>query len=96
MYDNMTSTAGKAVCLKGWEVTGILGAVKKGLKELAHIDPFNDIDPLASVSFENEDPLGNALERDMYIHENDPDSDSDYVDNDGNIFTILEDDMADL
>ena len=69
MYDHMTSTAAKAVCLKGWEVTGILGAVKKGLKELAHIDPFNDIDPLASVSFENEDPLGNALQRDMYIHE---------------------------
>ena len=73
MYDHMTSTAGKAVCLKGWEVTGMLGAVKKGLKELApRIDPFNDIDPLASVSFENEDPLENALEKDMYIHENDP------------------------
>ena len=26
----------------------------------------------------------------------DPDSDSDYEDDDGNIFTILEDDMADL
>ena len=97
MYDHMTSAAGKAVCLKAWEVTGILGAVKKGLKELAHIDPFNDIDPLASVSFENEDPLENPLERDMYIHEDDPvDSESDYEDDDGNIFGILEDDMADL
>ena len=57
MYDHMNPTAGKAVCLKDWEVTGRLGGVKKGLKELAHIDPSNDIDPLASVSFENEDPL---------------------------------------
>ena len=48
------------------------------------------------TSIENEDPLENALERDMYIHENDPDSDSDYEDDDGNIFTILEDAMADL
>jgi hypothetical protein len=96
MYDHMTSTAGKAVCLKAWEVTGISAAVKKGLGELANIDPFNDIDPLlACDSFENEDRLENSLERDMYIHENNLDSDSDYEDDVGNIFSILEDDMAD-
>ena len=46
VYNHMTSSEGKAICLKRWDVAGISGAVKKGLREMAHIDPFNDIDPL--------------------------------------------------
>lgn len=65
MYDHMPPGAGKAVCLKCWEVTGISGSVKKVLKDLAHVDPFHNIDPLASVSFKNEVPLENPFERDM-------------------------------
>ena len=65
MYDNMPPAAGKAVCLKCWEVTGISGSVKKVLKDLAQVDPFHNSDPLASVSFKNEVPLENPFERDM-------------------------------
>ena len=94
VYNHMSSSEGKAICLKGWDVAGISGAVKKGLREMAHIDPFNDIDPLADVSFGSEDSLEH--EREMYIHDADEvDSYSEYEDDDGNIFSILEDDIDD-
>ena len=70
MYDDVTSVAGDAACFKDQEVPGISGAVQKGLKKLPHINPFNDIDPLASEFFENEDCLESPLERGMCIHEN--------------------------
>ena len=47
MYNHMTSS-GKDVCLKGWKVAGILDAAEKGLEELPNLDPFHDIDPLAT------------------------------------------------
>ena len=34
------------MCLKGWEVSGIKAAVKKGLSKLLCLDPFSDIDPM--------------------------------------------------
>ena len=40
LFDHMTSPAGKAVSLKGWEVAGITDAVKKGTPGLPSLDPF--------------------------------------------------------
>mgnify|MGYP001799009236 FL=1 len=48
MYNHMTSEEGRKVTLKGWEVSGILGAVQKGLAGLPNLDPFDEIDPLPS------------------------------------------------
>ena len=45
----MTSSEGRDVCLKGWKVAGILDAAEKGREELPNLDPFHDIDPLATV-----------------------------------------------
>ena len=57
IFYHMTSVVGEAASLKDWEVTGVSEAVWKGLIELVRINPFNDIDPLGSVSFEKEDSL---------------------------------------
>ena len=48
MYNHMTSEEGRKVTLKGWEVSGILGTVQKGLAGLPNLDPFDEIDPLPS------------------------------------------------
>ena len=94
VYNHMTSAAGKPICLKGWQVSGISEAVCKGLKEMAHIDPFHDIDPLTETQCQDENVL--LHEREMYIQDAvEDDSDSEYEDNDGNIFNILEDDDDD-
>lgn len=97
IYDHMTSAEGKKVCLKGWDVAGISDAVKKGLNQMALIDPFHDIDPLSEVAVEDEDSDDNEdYEREMYINEiADEDSESEYEDDDGNIFSILQDDLDD-
>ena len=90
----MTSAEGKKFCLKRWDVTGISDAVRKGLKRMAHIDLFHDINPLAETSFESEDSL--EYEQEMYINDiEEKESGSEYEDNDGNIFSILEDDLDD-
>ena len=92
VYDYMTSGDGKPICLKGSEVAGIVGAVSKGLEGMAHIDPFHHIDSLSDTQFEIEVPL--LHERHMYIQPADEfDSDSEYENDDGNIFNILQDDM---
>ena len=94
VYNHMTSAEGKKVCLKGWDVAGISDAVRKGLKGIAHINPLHDIDPLAETSFESEDSL--EYKREMYINDiEEEESGSEYEDNDGNIFNILEDDLDD-
>ena len=49
LFDHMTSPAGKAVSLKGWEVAGITDAVKKETSGLPSLDPFHDIDPLSFI-----------------------------------------------
>ena len=46
MYNEMTSAAGKQVCLKGWQVAGIKDAVTQSLSSLASLDPFTDINPM--------------------------------------------------
>ena len=61
MYNHMTSSEGRDVCLKGWKVTGILDAAEKGLEELPNLDPFYDIDPLA-ISDSLEEVDGNKSE----------------------------------
>ena len=67
---------------------------QKGIEKNGHIDPFHDIDPLAETSFESEDSL--EYEREMYINDiEEEQSGSEYEDNDGNIFNILEDDLDD-
>ena len=63
----MTSVVGEAASLKDWEVTGVSEAVWKGLIELVRINPFNDIDPLGSVSFEKEDSLESSWKRRAYL-----------------------------
>ena len=68
MYNNMTSSEGRGVCLKGWKVTGILDATQKGLDGLQNLDPFHDTDPLAtSDSLEEVNGNGSNTERNMYI-----------------------------
>ena len=64
VYDHMTSGDGKPICLKGWEVAGIAGAVSKGFEGMAHIDPFHHIDPLSDTQFEIEAPLLHEYEDD--------------------------------
>ena len=48
MYNHMTSSEGRDVCLKDWIAAGILDAAEKGLEELPNLDPFHDTDPLAT------------------------------------------------
>ena len=68
MHNHMTSSEGRHVCLKGWKVAGILDAAEKGLEELPNLDPFRDIDPLAtSDSLEEVDGNKSETERSMYI-----------------------------
>ena len=49
LFNHMTSPAGKAVSLKGWEVAVITDAVKKGTSGLPSLDTFHDIDPLSFI-----------------------------------------------
>ena len=44
VYNEMTSAEGKEVCLKGWEVFGIKGAVELGVTNLPNLDQFDDIE----------------------------------------------------
>ena len=56
------------VCLKDWKVTGILDATEKGLDGLQNLDPFHNIEPLAtSDSLEEVDGNESKTERDVYL-----------------------------
>lgn len=46
IYNKMTSTEGRQVCLEGQQVVGINNAVEQGLSKLPCFDTFEDIDPL--------------------------------------------------
>ena len=88
----MTSSEGRDVCLKGWKVASILDAAEKGLEELPNLDPFHDIEPLAtSDSLEEVDGNESETERSMYISPSvdEDDEDSEYEDEDGNIFDVF-------
>ena len=39
VYNEMTLAEGKEVCLKGWEVSRIKGAVDLGVNKLLNLDP---------------------------------------------------------
>ena len=68
MYNHMISSEGRDVSLTGWKVAGILDATEKGLDGLQNLDPFHDINPLAT-SDSKEEVNGNEskTEGDMYI-----------------------------
>ena len=98
LFNHMTSEEGRQVNVKGWEVSGILGAVEKGITGL---DPFDDIDPLSdspSIIMENQTNETTALDseyRMMYVSEPSFDDDeseeeSNWVDRDGNCFDLFE------
>ena len=97
LFDHMTSPAGKAVSLKGWEVAGITDAVKNGTSGLPSLDPFHDIDPLSfmpvAIEEENSETI-NGEQRKMYLSEGsieaDDSDDKEWVDRDGNAFNAFE------
>ena len=91
MYNHMTSSEGRDVCLKGWKVAGILDATEKGLDGLQNLDPFHDIDPLATSDLlEEVDGNESETERDMYISPFvDDNEESEYEYEDGNIFDVF-------
>ena len=88
MYNHMNSSEGRHVRLKGWKVAGILDVNEKGLDRLPNLDPFHDIDPLAtSNSLEEVNGNESETERNMYISPFVDDNDElKYEDEDGNIF----------
>ena len=47
LFNHMTSPAGRAISLTGWEVAGITEAVGNGISGVPSLDPFQDIDPLS-------------------------------------------------
>ena len=97
MYNHMTSSEGRDVCLKGWKVTGILDAAEKGLDGLPNLDPFHDINPLAtSDSLEEVDGNESETERNMCISPFvDDNEESEYKDEDGNIFDVFNEESDD-
>ena len=54
MYNHMTNEEGRKVCLKGWQVAGIQGAVEKGSAGLPNLDPFKEIDPITESLIDRE------------------------------------------
>ena len=97
MYNHMTSSEGRDVCLKGWKVAGILDAAEKGLDGLPNLEPFHDKDPLAtSDSLEEVDGNDSKTERNMYISPFvDDNEESEYEDEDGNIFDVFNEERDD-
>ena len=97
MYNHMTSSEGKGICLKGWKVAGILDATEKGLDGLQNLNPFHGIDTLAtSDSLEKFDGNVPKTERDMYISPFiDDHEDSECEDEDGNIFDVFNEESDD-
>ena len=97
LLNYMTSSSGKAVSLKDWEVAGITKAIKQGTFGLPSLDPFHDIDPLSCmpVAIEEDNSLSIVgKQREMYLSEeiiDEDDSDDDErVDGDGNAFDLFE------
>ena len=97
IYNHMTSSEERDFCLKGWKVAGNLDATEKGLDGLQNLDPFHDIDPLAtSDSFEEVDGNQPETERDMYISPFVDDNEkSEYKDKDGSIFYVFNEESDD-
>ena len=92
MFNEMTSDAGRNVCLKGWHVSGIKEAVETGLSKPL-LDPFEEIDPMMQGSTEVRMAVpSNIAEAAKYVVEtnaHDDDDEEDWIDEndaDGNIF----------
>ena len=77
--------------MKGRTVAGILDTTEKGLDGLQNLDLFHDIDTLAtSDSLEEVDGNESETEQDMYISPFvDDNEESEYEDEDGNIFGVF-------
>ena len=93
----MTSSEGRDVCLKGWKVAGILDAAEKGLDGLPNLDPFHDIDFLVTGdSLEQVDGNKSEIEQHMYVSPFvDDNEESEYEDEDGNIFDVFSEESDD-
>ena len=59
LYEEMTSSSGKEVILKGWERAGITDGIKMGSSKLSTLDPFHELDPL--VRNEEKYDIGEAI-----------------------------------
>ena len=107
VYNEMTSAEGKEVCLKGWEVSGVKGAVELGVTKLPNLDPLDDND-LSLEEDCNDIPVTDSstiLRKVFYIPSNheigsgddddDDDDDEEWIDkeNERNGFTFSFDDQ---
>ena len=97
MYNHMTSSEGRDVCLKGWKVAGILDPAEKRLDGLPNLDSFYDIDLLAASDLlEEYDGNESETERNMYISPFvDDNEESEYENEDGNISDVFNEESDD-
>ena len=83
MFNHMTNEIGRKVCLKGWEVSGIQGAVDKGMAGLPNLDPFEEIDLKATDLQLNTASIETIRESSKYLNNSpgcyDTDSDEEWV-----------------
>ena len=93
----MTSSAGREVCMKGWEKSGIYNAIVKGINGLPSLDPFKDTDPLV----ENENLMNMTKydkssldERQYCLEKYKADREPEWDDDVGNIFERLNDESS--
>ena len=47
VYNHMTPSTGKGICLKSWKKSGIQEVVENDLED--NLDPFKDIDPVETA-----------------------------------------------
>ena len=91
-YNDMTSSIGKDIYLEGWKRSGIQQALEGDLED--NLDPFKDIDPI-----ETADGVTNnlfVLNKMYKSQQNLDDDDSNWQDDEGNIFDVfIEDDEGD-
>ena len=89
----MTSSVGKEIWLKGWKRSGITVVLEKGLED--DLDPFKNIYPIEiSDKVSNSHfVIKNMGIREKCQNEDHGDDDSNWEDDDGNIFDVyIEDD----
>ena len=94
----MTSSAGREVCMRGWEKSGIYNAIVKGINGSPSLDLFKDIDPLV----ENENLMNTIKydkssfdERQYCLEKYEADSEPEWEVDVGNIFERLNDKSSD-
>ena len=104
VYNEMTSAERKEVCLKGWEVSGIKGAVELGVTKLPNLDLFDDINLMLEedcndIPVIDSSAILRAVPHIPSDHEiesghDDDDDDEEWIDeqNERNVFTFSFDD----